>query len=115
MLQGYIDSSSKRIPGALQQVYCIVVTVNDKDEIHAFKVQVGDEPLFTTIKNDKRSRIQDTAISADAILPGGPYDLWREDESSRRVKDLVGAFARFAKLPKMLNRKAILDNILRLV
>lgn len=111
MLQGYIDASSKRIPGTLQQAYCIVVTVNDKDEIQAFKVQVGDEPLFLTIKNDKRSRIQDTAISADAILPGGPYDLWREDEPSRRVKDLVGAFARFAKLPKMLNRKAILDTI----
>lgn len=111
MLQGYIDASNKRIPGTLQQAYCIVVTVNDKDEIQAFKVQVGDEPLFLTIKNDKRSRIQDTAISADAILPGGPYDLWREDEDARRVKDLVGAFARFAKLPKMLNRKAILDTI----
>lgn len=111
MLQGYIDASNKRIPGTLQQAYCIVVTVNEKDEIQAFKVQVGDEPLFLTIKNDKRARIQDTAISADAILPGGPYDLWREDEDARRVKDLVGAFARFPRLPKMLNRKAILDTI----
>jgi hypothetical protein len=111
MLQGYIDASNKRIPGTLQQAYCIVVTVNEKDEVQAFKVQVGDDPLFQTIKNDKRSRIQDTAISADAILPGGPYDLWREDEEARRVKDLVGAFARFPRLPKMLNRKAILDTI----
>lgn len=111
MLQGYIDASNKRIPGTLQQAYCIVVTVSDQDEVQAFKIQVGDEPLFVTIKNDKRSRIQDTAISADAILPGGPYDLWREDEDARRVKDLVGAFARFPRLPKMLNRKAILDTI----
>lgn len=111
MLQGYHDASVKRIPGTLQQAYCIVVTVNERDEVQAFKVQVGDDPLFLTIKNDKRSRIQDTAISADAILPGGPYDLWREDEAARRVKDLVGAFARFPRLPKMLNRKAILDTI----
>ncbi|MCK6483011.1 MAG: DUF499 domain-containing protein [Phycisphaerae bacterium] len=111
MLQGYIDAAAKRIPGVLQQAYCIVVTVNEKDEVQAFKIQVGDEPLFVTIKSDKRSRIQDTAISADAILRGGPYDLWREDEAARRVKDLVGAFARFARLPKMLNRKAILDTI----
>ncbi|QOJ03670.1 MAG: ATP-binding protein [Planctomycetia bacterium] len=111
MLQGYIDASNKRIPGTLQQAYCIVVTVNEKDEVQAFKIQVGDDPLFQTIKGDKRSRIQDTAISADAILPGGPYDLWRDDEDARRVKDLVGAFARFARLPKMLNRKAILDTI----
>ncbi len=111
MLQGYIDASNKRIPGTLEQAYCIVVTVNEKDEVQAFKVQVGDDPLFQTIKNDKRSRIQDTAVSADAILPGGPYDLWREEEDARRVKDLVGAFARFPHLPKMLNRKAILDTI----
>jgi hypothetical protein len=32
----------------------------------------GTEPLFATVKADKRSRIQDTAISAEAMLPGGP-------------------------------------------
>lgn len=111
LLQGHIDGATRSIPGTLQQAYCIVVTVSERDEVQAFKVQVGDAPLFQLIKNDKRARIQDTAISADAILPGGPYDLWREDEAARRVKDLVGAFARFARLPKMLNRKAILDTI----
>ena len=45
------------------------------------------------------------------MLPGGPYDLWRTDEPSRRVKDLTGAFAENPKLPKMLRRKEILDTI----
>jgi hypothetical protein len=31
---------------------------------------------------------------------------------SRRVKDLVGAFAQFPHLPKMLNRQAILDTLI---
>ena len=44
-------------------------------------------------------------------MPGGPYDLWEEGETSRRVKDLVGAFARFPKLPKMLRRREILNTI----
>ena len=58
-----------RIPVAVKQAYSIVVTVNDSNEIHAFKVVViDDEPLFTIIKNDKRSRIQETAISAEAML-----------------------------------------------
>lgn len=56
-------------------------------------------------------RIQETAITADALIPGGPYDLWQEDEPSRRVKDLVGAFAQLPHLPKMLNRLAILDTL----
>ena len=105
------DTARKRIPDAVKQAYSIVVTVNESNEIHAFKVVVADEPLFTTIKADKRSRIQETAISAEAMLPGGPYDLWREGERSRRVKDLVGAFAQSPKLPKMLRSKGIMDTV----
>jgi hypothetical protein len=45
------------------------------------------------------------------MLPGGPYDLWRKDEPSRRVKDLVSAFAENPKLPKMSRQKEILDTV----
>ena len=113
MLADEIRTASKRIPDAIRQAYSIVVTVNESNDIHAFKIVVTDEPLFTIIKADKRSRIQETAISAEAMMPGGPYDLWREDEQSRRVKDLVGAFAQFPKLPKMLRGKEILDTVVQ--
>ena len=111
MLVSETDTARKRIPDAVKQAYSIVVTVNESNEVHAFKVVVTDEPLFTTIKADKRSRIQETAISAEAMLPGGPYDLWREGERSRRVRDLVGAFAQSPKLPKMLRSKGIMDTV----
>ncbi len=111
MLLRETDTARMRIPDAVKQAYSIVVTVNESNEIHAFKVVVTDEPLFTTIKNDKRSRIQETAISAEAMLPGGPYDLWHEGEESRRVRDLVGAFAQSPKLPKMLRSKGIMDTV----
>ena len=88
-----------------------MVTVNEGNDIQAFRVAVNDDPLFVTIKADRRARIQETAISSEAMMPGGPYDLWREGEDSRRVKDLVGAFAQFAKLPKMLRHKEILDTV----
>jgi len=105
------DASGKQIPEAIRQAYCVVVTVSDKNEVQAFKIVVGKEPLFNTIKADDRARIKDTAVSAEALLPGGPYDLWRDDETARWVKDIAGAFAESARLPKMLNRKAILDTI----
>ena len=111
MLARWTEEARKRIPDAIRQAWSIVVTVNEQNDIHAFKVTVGSEPLFATVKADKRSRIQDTAISAEAMLPGGPYDLWREDEPSRRVKDLVSAFAENPKLPKMLRQKEILDTV----
>jgi len=113
MLANETESARKRIPDSIRQVYSIVVTVNESNDIHAFKITVTDEPLFTTIKADKRARIQETAISSEAMMPGGPYDLWREGEKSRRVKDLVGAFAQFPKLPKMLRRKEILDTVVQ--
>jgi hypothetical protein len=106
-----IENARKRIPEAIRQAYCIAIAVNEKNEIQAYKVTLSNEPLFTSAKNDERIRIRETPVNAEALLPGGPYDLWRPGESSRRLKDLVGAFAQFPQLPKMLNRKAILDTL----
>ncbi len=106
-----IDKSKGRIPESIRQAYCTVVTVSDKNDVQAFKINVSDEPHFTIIKNDPRSRVQESAVSADAILPEGPYNLWRAGETSRRVKDLYGAFAQMPHLPKMLQAQAIMDTL----
>jgi hypothetical protein len=106
-----IDKARNRVPDAIRQAYCIVVTVSKENDVQAFKLTVSDDPHFTTIKADKRARIQDTAIAADALLPGGPYDLWKAGETSRRVKDLAGAFAQLPHLPKMLKADAIVDTL----
>lgn len=110
-LTGHLDAARKRMPDVIRQAYCIAVMVSEKNEVECFRVTVGDEPLFSAIKAHPRSRIQDTPVSADALLPGGPYNLWREGETSRRVKDLVGAFAQLPHVPKMLSRQAIFDTL----
>lgn len=106
-----IDKAKAKVPEAIRQAYCIVVTVSDKDDVHAFQIKVVDEAHFETIKRDTRSRVQDTAITAEALLPGGPYSLWKGDEKSRRVKDLAGAFAQLPHLPKMLKSQAIVETL----
>ena len=107
-----VDTARQRVPDAVRQAYCIVVTVAEDNSDQAFKVNITDDPLFITVKNDKKSRIEETPITAEALLPGGPYDLWHEGETERRVKDLVGAFAQLPQLPKMLNAKAVFDTVL---
>lgn len=107
----HLDKAKGRVPEGIRQAYCIVVTVSEKDEDQAFKIAVTDDPHFNVIKADQRSRVQDTAITAEALLPGGPYNLWRPGETSRRVKDLAGAFAQLPHLPKMLRAQAILDTL----
>jgi len=106
-----IDKAKGRIPEAIKQAYCIVVTVSEKDDVQAFKINVTEAPHFNIIKSDSRSRVQDSPITAEALLPDGPYNLWREGETSRRVKDLSGAFAQLPHLPKMLMAQAILDTL----
>ncbi|CEP69107.1 Protein of unknown function DUF499 [Moorella glycerini] len=113
LLSAYTEGAKKKIAEAVRQAYCLAVTVSEKNEILAYKLTVGIEPLFNTIKNDPRVRIQETEISAEALLPEGPYNLWREGETARRVKDLVGAFAQFPHLPKMLRRKEILETLIQ--
>ena len=111
-LSANLESSKKKVPEAMQQAYNIVVTVSEGNEVQAFKLTLDTtRPLFEQIKSEPRSRIQETAVSFEALLPEGPYDLWRSGETARRVKDLVGAFAQFPHLPKMLNRQAILDTL----
>ena len=68
--------------------------MNDQNDIHAFKITAGADPLFSTVKGDKRSRIQDTAISAEAMLPGGDLlhlGLEPRRPSNRRAEDRVVA------------------------
>ena len=88
MLAAETSAAGKRVPDAVRSAYCMVVTVSESDAIHAFRIVVGDEPLFTTIKADRRSRIQETAISSDAMLPAGPTTCGARTSKSRRVKDL---------------------------
>lgn len=112
-LRRRISDARDRVPGTIRQAYSIVITVNESNEIHAFKLPASAGPLFPEIKNDERSRIKETPVDAEALLPEGPYDLWREDEDTRLVKDIAGAFARDPRLPKMLNFRILLDTILQ--
>lgn len=106
-----MDKAKKLVPDAIRQAWCMMVTVSEANDIQAFKLNLADEPLFTTMKTDPRSRLQETKITAESLLPDGPYDLWKEGEAFRRVKDLTGAFAQHPHLPKMLSASAILDTL----
>ena len=111
MLANSTAQARRQIPDAVRQAWTIVVAVSAENTVQAFKATVGSDPLFATIAADRRARMPETEINAEALLPGGPYDLWRADEPARRVKDLTGAFAEQPRLPKMVRRREILDTI----
>ena len=112
-LRRRLQEARSRLPDVIRQAWSVVVTVNESNAVHAFRLAAGAGPLFAEIKNDPRARIKETAVDAAALLPDGPYDLWREGEEARFVKDLAGAFARHPRLPKALNPKVLLDTVLQ--
>jgi hypothetical protein len=106
-----LEKAKKLVPDAIRQAWCMMVTVSETNDVQAFKLGITDDSLFTTLKGDPRSRLQETKITAESLLPDGPYDLWQEGDKLRRVKDLAGAFAQLPHLPKMLNASAIVDTL----
>lgn len=106
-----LEKAKKYVPDAIRQGWCMMVTVSETNDVQAFKLGITDDSLFTTLKSDPRSRLQETKITAESLLPDGPYDLWQEGDKLRRVKDLAGAFAQLPHLPKMLNASAIVDTL----
>ena len=111
-LQSSLKSSEDGMKSGIRQAWCVAVATGEDDSVKAFKVTLDDvKTLFQSVKDDKDLRIQDTALDPDLLLPGGSYDLWREDEPEQRVKTLVGAFFERSALPKMLRRKELLDTV----
>ena len=108
-----LRGARQRVPDAVRQAYRIVVTVSAEGAEQAFKLPGAAGPLFLEIKGDERTRIRETPVDAEALLPEGPYDLWREGEPSRLVKDLAGAFARYPHLPKMLKPAVVRETVLQ--
>lgn len=110
-LSNQLNTARGRIAESIRHAWSTVVTLSEQKTVQAFKIIVTDEHHFQIIKNDRRSRIQESAVTAEALLPDGPYNLWRDGETVRRVKDLAGAFAQQPHLPKMLKAQAILETL----
>ncbi len=107
-----LKRAAERVPDAVRQAYGVVVTTNDQNDVHAFRLRADGGPLFVQICADERARIRKDPLESAALLPGGPYDLWAEEESSRRVTELADAFARLPKLPKLLRPEVVRDTVL---
>ena len=109
-----IREARQTAASVVRQAYEIVVTAGRDGAVQAFKLSAGTQQLFIAIKNDsERARIQETPVDAEALLPDGPYDIWREGEDRRFVRDLAEAFARNPHLPKMLNPRIVLETVLQ--
>ena len=112
-LRRHIKQAQQELPGVIRQAYGIVVTVNEQNEVHAFKLPGSGQPLFEEVKEHEKARIVDTPVNPEALLPEGPFDLWEEGDDARLASQLSDAFARFPRLPKVLKPELVTSTVLR--
>ncbi len=112
-LRGLLKEARARLPEAVRQAYAVVVTTDREDQIRAFRLPADGGPLFQQIRADERARLQETALAPAALLPDGPYELWKPGESARRVSELANTFARHPRLPKLLRPELVRETVLR--
>lgn len=115
LLDEYASGAQTAVSDAIRQAYTLAIAVNNKNVVTAYKLTVSNEPLFNVIKAAKQIGLTDKPVNAQALLPGGPYNLWREGENERPLNWIVGSFAEFAHLPKFLDidaiRRTMLDGV----
>ncbi|MGH7707846.1 MAG: hypothetical protein ACREM6_07965 [Vulcanimicrobiaceae bacterium] len=115
LLDEYASRAQTAVSDAIRQAYTLAVAVSNKNVVTAYKLTVSNEPLFNVIKAAKQIGLTDKPVNAQALLPGGPYNLWHEGEHERPLNWIVGSFAEFAHLPKFLDidaiRRTMLDGV----
>lgn len=100
-----------QIPGAVKSAYCIGITVNEAGIPEAQSFQPGTGGTFSALIADRRFRIQTEPMNPEALLPGGEFQVWPEDEPSRRVADLVSVFSQTPALPKIVRPSDVYETI----
>ncbi len=111
-LRRHVRAAAAELSGVVRQAYGIAVTVDERNRVRAFKLPGSDRPLFEEIKNHRKARIVDTPLNPEALLPGGPYDLWERDDEARLASQLSESFARYPRLPKVLRPELVTGTVL---
>ena len=84
------------------------MTIGKQGEPIAFEPPHSEDNLFDAIVKDDRSRIKTDQLNYEALMPDGPFGLWREGETVRRLSVLVESFSDRPELPKMMDTRPIL-------
>lgn len=112
-LMAYLNEAKGVVPQTVAQAYCIAITLSERGEPIAFKVDVGSGSLFDAIRSERKSRIMSGRITSSALLPDGPYNIWKPDDQALRVSTIVSMFAQFPHLPKVIGQKEVIDTLVQ--
>ena len=103
------------IAGAVRATWEVLVAVDEDGELLAQSLPPGEGTAFDRAKAllVEDERLLATSLDPELLLPESYLDIWGGEERSKRVKDLVAAFAQFPRLPRLLRPQSLLDSLAR--
>jgi len=110
------QASQDGLPDAVRATYSVLLAVDETGRVVAKAIpsEIG-QPPFERIKKllSESERLLVSTLDPELLLPGSYFELWGPDEKSKKVKDLVSAFAQFPRLPRLLRPRALRDTLVR--
>jgi hypothetical protein len=109
------QEAANNLPEAVVGAYNLLVTVDEAGEARTQTLRHAEGCAFDRIKAtlSEEERILLTTLDPDLLLPGSYLDLWRPEEESKRVENLMAAFGQFPRLPRLLRPEALYDSLRR--
>jgi len=109
--------AQNNLPEQVHATYSILLAVNEQGQVAA-QVISSDRTLGTPFQRIKlalaeQERMLTTTLDPELLLPGSYLELWAAGEQSKRVKDLIAAFAQFPRLPRLLRPQVMYDTLVR--
>lgn len=110
------EKEENDINSIIEGIYSIYITVDEagKVEYNTIQDMSSNEDHFTKIKKDlyDKGRFLDEVIDYEELLPNTEYNIWGDDEKSKKVSFLVKMFSQFSRLPKLLSSKVIYNSLI---
>jgi len=105
------------LPEAVLATYSVLLAVDERGRVEAKSIPSGLGSPFERIKKllAESERLLTDTLDPELLLPGSYLELWGKDETSKRVRDLMSAFAQFPRLPRLLRPRALLATLARAV
>lgn|GEM_PF-124035 len=133
ILPTQLTEARQAVPGAVRAAYALYAALDEGGNVQVRGIppagfsgaggaggggsgtSAPDTALFSRIRQDLqgRERIVVSGIDPELLLPGSELSLWAEGDLSKRVTDLVGAFMRFARLPRLLRPDLLRESVAR--
>ena len=112
-------AAENNLPGAVRATYSVVMDLGEDGNVRAQTLKSADALGITDGRPFARvkamlaaeERLITGGLAPELLLPDSYYELWGPGETSKRARDLLAAFAQFARLPRFLSAQLFRDTL----